>query len=316
MTATPVVVSAPIDDFLAGAGSSSSTAERVEAIGLGLGLAGTVLAVGIIVFAAFTLRGPVHEARRLLWIAGAAGAAVTIGAALEAAGTAAIVDRSWIDTLTDGESPSAMIRLGAGVLVVVGVAIELASVRGVRADEAVRWEPVSGDVFAIAGVVFCVLSFGFDGHTVTEGPRLVHVALDIVHVTAGGVWFGGVVALVVVARARRGRSSMAPLIIRFSSVATVALVAVAVAGAGMTWLIADGLGDLTGTPWGRRLLAKLALVGVAAAVGGYNHFVVVPKLRHGDAAAEAIARTTLRTEAVVLGAAVVATVLVVRASTS
>lgn len=319
------VTSAPIDDFLAGAGSASAAGERLETIGAGLGLGGTVLAVGLIVFLAVVHRGRRSEVGFLLRLTMLAGVLMLVGGAVEIAGTAAVLDIGWAEALTDGDASAAMMRLLAGLLVVLGFVEETVPVGGlagepdaVGPDEAVAWVPGSASAFGLAGVALGVFSFAFDGHTVTEGPRLVHAVVNTVHVAAGGAWFGGIVALVLVSivRRRSGGAPLGPLVVRFSPVATGALVAVASAGLVMTWMIADGWGDLTGTPWGRRLLIKNAAVAAAAIAGAINHFVLVPRLRDGDETAERSTRTTLAVEAVLLTLVVVATIFLVGSSTN
>jgi copper transport protein len=316
-------LSSPIDDFLADTDTSTATAERLEAIGLGLSLFGSVLALGVLVFVLLVHRGPRREIVRLLQLVVAGGVLMVLGGVIESVGTARLLDAGWWDTLVDGTVPGAMLRTLGGLLVVVGIAVER-PVTGDSHDAAppsdVRWTPALAHGFALNGVAFGAVSFSFDGHTVTEGPRLAHAALDLIHVTAGGIWFGGIIALAFVALTRR--AGVRPMLVRFAPVATVALVVVAIAGASMTLFIVDAPGDLTGTPWGRRYLLKVGLVGAAALLGAHHHFRVVPRLRATDDetadpedAAAFPVRGTLAVEAVVLAAVVVTTVLLVRAST-
>ena len=86
---------------------------------------------------------------------------------------------------------------------------------------------------------------------------------------------------------------------RFSRVATVALVAVAIAGSLLAWSIVDDPADLVSGSWGRLLIGKVALVAVAAGIGAYNHFRVVPTLQDDPERAATLART-LTAEAIVL----------------
>ena len=184
-------------------------------------------------------------------------------------------------------------------------------------DETVRWVPASASAFGLVGAVVGTMSFSFDGHTVTKGPRVIHAIVDLAHVWAGSIWFGGVVGLVVVGMMRRSSGdSMAPTVLRFSTIAGAALIVVALAGSLMTLMIIDDLGDITGTDWGRLLIVKVVAVGIAAAVGGYNHFVVVPKLaiEQTAAAATRTARVTVAVESVVLIFVVVITAFLTNAS--
>jgi len=190
--------------------------------------------------------------------------------------------------------------------------------------------PSAASSFALVGAALAVLSFAFDGHTVTTPPRTLVAVLDVVHVAAGAVWLGGVVGIVVVSQFfRRGGGSIAGLLLRFSGVAAISLLAVAVAGALMSWAIVDGLRDYVDTEWGQRLIAKVAVVSIAAAGGAYNHFRLVPRLAaHGQTAgtdtrdiagelapAEIFARKVLIIEALALVGVLALTVILVQAST-
>jgi len=100
-----------------------------------------------------------------------------------------------------------------------------------------------------------------------------------------GVRLGGIVGLFVVGTLRRGRPVGRTA--RGSLLATAALAAVFVAGAAMATMILDGVGELTGTDWGRRLLLKTSGVGVAALIGAYHRLVDVPRLAALDPTDEA-----------------------------
>ena len=118
-------------------------------------------------------------------------------------------------------------------------------------------------------------------------------------------------------RWRRGAPlRAAELAVRFSPVAAVALTAVAAAGLALTWMILDTPGELASTDWGRTLIAKLIVVGVAAAMGGYNHRNVVPRLAaHADGEhAGHMLRSVVRIEGAVLVAVIAVTATLVGAA--
>ncbi len=175
-----------------------------------------------------------------------------------------------------------------------------------------------GVVFA--GIGAALGSFLFDGHTVTEGVRLLTAFVDVVHVGAGAVWSGGLVMLlhVVWRRHRRGaRSRALQLAVRFSVVAVVALVAAGLAGAILAVIVLDSPSELWSTPWGRLLMAKVAVVGVAALAGGYNHSVLIPRFAATDpedAAANAEFRRTITIEGIAMGIIIVITAVLVGAA--
>jgi putative copper export protein len=106
--------------------------------------------------------------------------------------------------------------------------------------------------------------------------------------------------------------------VRFSVVATVALVAVGVAGIALAAIILDAPSDLWATEWGRTLIAKTLLVAAAAAAGGYNHAVVIPRLEAApdNPAVVGHFRSVIAAEAVLLVAVVVVTGLLMGASST
>ncbi len=320
----------PLDDFLAGAGSSADTGETLERIGSLGSLIGITLAFGLLVFITVVHRGDRGEVRALVRVVRVAGAVTLVGAAVEVAGTAAIFDEAWSDALTGSNGSAAMMRLFAGALILLGLLDDTVDVDDPVVDgsapasepeapELVRWLPGASSAFGLAGAVAGVLSFGFDGHTVSKGPRVIHALVNVVHVVAGSVWFGGVVGLLVVAvLRRRSDRSTGALVITFSSLATFALIIVVAAGVLMSLIITDGFGDFTGTDWGRTLIVKTGVVVAAAAIGAYHHFVVVPDLEDGadPKPMERRARITFAVEAMLLTGVVVATVFLVGAATT
>ena len=148
-----------------------------------------------------------------------------------------------------------------------------------QGDEA--WLPTMASAGAMFGAVALLAAHLFDGHTVTKGNRVFTGLVDLVHVAGGAVWAGGVMMLATVLwrRHRQGRELRAlQLAIRFSVVATIALVAVGLAGLALAVIILDSPSELWATEWGRILIAKATFVAVAAAAGGYNHRVLIPQM--------------------------------------
>jgi copper transport protein len=182
-----------------------------------------------------------------------------------------------------------------------------------------RWTPDRSSAVAFVGVGLAVVSFWFDGHTVTEGFRILHAFANSVHVIAGSVWVGGVVTMAIVlwSRHRAGRPSDAlGLVVRFSAGASVALGAVVAAGLVMAIAILDSVGELTSTQWGQTLLLKTAATSIAMAAGAYNHFVLLPALERDphDEVLHRSVRSTVTAEAIMLGFVVVATASLVAAA--
>ncbi len=180
------------------------------------------------------------------------------------------------------------------------------------------WHP-SASPAALVGVALVVASFLFDGHTVSEGPRWLHAVANLVHVVTAATWAGGVtmLALVIARRKRRNVATRSlQLAVRFSVVATIALVAAGIAGVVLSVVILDSPSQLWSTPWGQFLLVKVALVALAAAGGAYNHKVIVPELDRSpdDLAVAHRFRSVVTLEAVALVAVTITTALLIGAS--
>ncbi|MDH3683804.1 MAG: copper resistance protein CopC/CopD [Acidimicrobiia bacterium] len=169
------------------------------------------------------------------------------------------------------------------------------------------------------GALGLLLSFTFDGHTVSQGGRWVTAAVDIVHVAAGAVWAGGVFALagVLWGRQRRGvRLQALELAVRFSVIAALALAAAGIAGTVLAVIILDSPAELWSTPWGRLLIVKFLAVACAAGLGAYNHFMVIPWMNDDpfDDSRSVWLRNMVTVEAFVLASVIAVTALLVGAA--
>jgi copper transport protein len=323
--------------------TSPSTAERLAELLEGLGrfvaLLGGLLAIGATAFTAFALVGTIAEIRRAIrWIR-AAGALLVVGtltqilmlaAASEGAGV--LLDPVGIlDSIPTGLAASAVLRIAGGVALMQAPTLVTATTRrphavpvGAEASPPVATmdregnEPrhlvVREEWLILAGLAAIAVSYLLDGHSASLGV-LARTA-NLVHVVAGGVWLGGVIVLGDLAIQRRRRSvptRLAESAIRFSRVATVALIAVAAAGSGLLWSILENPGDLPSRAWGRLLLGKIVLVAVAAGIGAFNHYRVVPRLDRDPEQIATLSRT-LRAESIILVlVAIVTAALVVAA---
>ena len=182
-----------------------------------------------------------------------------------------------------------------------------------------QWVLDRSSTAAYIGVAIAIMSFWFDGHTVSKGVRPLHAIVNSVHVVAGSIWLGGVVAMAVVLWSRH-RAAVAPraleMIVRFSGIATFALGAVIAAGGLMAFLVLDSVGELFATPWGQTLLLKSAAAGLAMVGGAYNHFRLLPALEADpdDPRLVEHLRTAVTSEAIMLGFVIVVTASLVAAA--
>ncbi len=297
--------------------SGATGAERLaEALRI-LGLLATLAIVGGLAFAAFIVRGePSERARvhRVLFISGIVLVAAAVATALT---QAAVFEDDWgavvsPDAIADALTAPLGIAVGSRVL---GGLVVLAHARP-HATSAGR---IRFRTLGLIGAALVTVSYSFDGHTVTEGPRLLHAAANATHVTAAAVWSGGLVLLADVLRRRRGEAGLVGPVMRFSQLASVSLVLAGVAGTVMAVLVMDRFADLWSTGWGRLLMAKIALVALAAVIGARNRWVHMPTAaQHARMQAQPLVQQGLlravSIEAAVLVAAGVVTAFLVGAS--
>jgi copper transport protein len=273
--------------------------------GQAIGIAATVVAVGLVAFFALVLRGRPAEIPGILATATVAALIAAASPVLEAGayvgavtgrGLAELGDPGAVFETLGGTYGTAIgLRLVGGVLLALGLIVASRWRATTVAAPAVGAAAIStrssswGAVPPVAvtvGALALVLSYAFDGHTVSRGNRFVLSVADAVHVGAAAIWAGGVFTLTALA-CRRWRSSpsnrpdgpdLLTIAVRFSVVALCALLAVAAGGVAMTVLIIDRPGELVDTSWGRTLLFKVAAVAAAALIGGYNRYRILPAL--------------------------------------
>lgn len=140
---------------------------------------------------------------------------------------------------------------------------------------------------AVGGALVLAAAPALSGHAIGH-PRLpeVAVAAGTVHVLAASIWIGGIACLLLAARSAAARSlgpppPLARLVDAFSPVALVCGVVVVGTGLVQSWLLVGGIQGLD-SPYGRALLAKVALVTGVLAGGAFNWRRVRPLLRAGD----------------------------------
>ena len=339
-TSTP----ASLDEFLAT--PASTPGESLARAGRTIEFLGATIGIGALAFVAAALRGRRSEVRWALTVVKVFGAMIVIGASFEYLGVVRLLEESSIGALSTSAGLASVLRLVGGLALALGLAattvpvrpgrparsvsaaviepdsLEAVTERASPADDTgdlVRWRPGRSSWPAFVGVGLIVVSFWFDGHTVTKGFRPLHAVVNSVHLVAGSIWIGGIVlmAALIWKRSRAGRPTRAAeLAVRFSPLATVSLVAVAVAGLLMTVFVMDSFGELFSTAWGQILLLKVAAVGLAAVGGAYNHFRLVPALdaHPDDPALLDRVRATVTAEAILLVFVVIVTAALVAAA--
>lgn len=205
-----------------------------------------------------------------------------------------------LDAIATSLDPGAVVNeLLAAAVVIVGLGAALLAASDRPPDRTAGWLLGGGALLALTGPSLV-------GHSRAFTPSPLLVAADVLHVTAGAVWLGGLIGLVLALRALAGRELLAAqTLARFSTLAGGVLLAVAVAGIFLAWRIVGSWTGLVETTYGWLLLTKIALTLVVAGIGGWNRWRTLPAVRaatgFGDRerAAAAVTRT-VRFEAVLL----------------
>lgn len=346
LTANPALTSPQtLDEFLTI--DESTPGETTATVGRVVGFLGVALGLGALVFVATALRGRRREIHGALAAVRLWGGVIALGALIEYVGVTRISGESLMTGWSTAPGFATIIRVAGGVGLAFGLAETVTrghvqrlirrpsvvrSLSAAVADDLTdriapsdadstiyRWRPDSRSWPALGGAALIIASFWFDGHTVSKGFRPFHALVNSVHVAAGAVWVGGVVAMAAViwTRHRAGRPMRAvELVVRFSKIATVALAGVVLAGGLMAILVLDSFGELTGTPWGRILLLKTGAVALAMIGGAYNHFRLLPALESDPESPELLdeLRSTVTAEAIMLVFVVVVTAWLVAAA--
>jgi copper transport protein len=132
-------------------------------------------------------------------------------------------------------------------------------------------------ILANAGAVLAALAVcivpGTAGHPGTTSPRGLAIALDAVHLSAGSIWLGGLIGLVVLWKGITGR-----IVARFSNVAIGAVLALIGTGIGASLVHLPTLASLWETGYGQALLVKIALLLIALLLAAVNLLRTRPRL--------------------------------------
>ena len=291
---------------------NTAPGEWLGRIGRWAAMFGALVGIGAFAFAATSLIGTKREVQEAGYWVRRSGVLVLVGTLVEVIGASILLAGSiggglslgsLMDTLSGPFGIAVLLRIAGGAAMVQGTEVKasaasapLADPRSykpgggsagatavlVRRQEQVTYRlDVHHSVTALVGVGLVTMSYLFDGHTVTAAPAPIVRFANVAHVLGAGVWLGGVLLMgrtLTTRWQRRAPLDAAPIAIRFSFVAAVALTVVGIAGVTLTWSILDTPLELISTAWGRLLILKLLAVGAAAAMGAYNHFMVIPLL--------------------------------------
>lgn len=139
---------------------------------------------------------------------------------------------------------------------------------------------------AVAVILAAALvgSLAFAGHAIggQGSEAVVHPTADVLHLLAAAAWVGTLLPLaVLLAAARRDGASLAVVraaTLRFSTLGMVSVGTLLVTGTVNTWYLVGGIAALTGSDYGRLLIAKIALFLGMVAIAAVNRLYLTPRI--------------------------------------
>lgn len=128
-------------------------------------------------------------------------------------------------------------------------------------------------------------SFAWTGHGASDDGTagLAHLAADVIHLLAAGVWLGALAALVALLAGRADTEALAVLqagLKRFSGVGTGVVALLILTGLVNSWFLVGPahVMDLFHTTYGLMLIAKLVLFAAMLGLAALNRFSLTPRL--------------------------------------
>ncbi|MDA0161575.1 copper resistance protein CopC [Solirubrobacter ginsenosidimutans] len=188
-----------------------------------------------------------------------------------------------------------------GVAAGIAVAVD----RPDRARRSVAEILATTGALLAAGAVLLIP--GVSGHPSQTSPRGLAVALDVIHLSAGAVWIGGLIGLLVLWWAMPRRlDGLRVVVPRFSNVAFGSVLALIATGTVAAILQLPTLSSLWQTGYGQALLIKIGLLCVALLLAAVNLLRTRPRLLARQAPAAQLLRRLVGGEVIVVAGAVFA----------
>lgn len=309
----------------------------VRDIGLAALYLGLILGLGTLVFTRYAMVGSAAEVRTQFRIVRIGGVAIAVGALVAALGSLWEQAGEWSSTFTTSTLDSYLtsqaglamvLAFVGGVLVAAGAAGRDAPVDPIPGVTVAPPDgpPVRGALgaswVALVGIALATAGLAVDGHSGEVTPQWLMLLTDILHIIVVAAWAAAVVLIAMLALRRTAAGQPAgtgAMVIRFANMATVLIALMVVTGVVLAVLILPGASALVTTAWGLVLIAKVALVLCALAIGAHAHYKVVPQLRASvaDGASEpdpalvrALGRATAIEAVLLIAVIVLAAVLV------
>jgi copper transport protein len=159
-----------------------------------------------------------------------------------------------------------------------------------------------------AGLAALVLP-ALAGHAGQKSPRGLSLPLNTAHLTAGSIWLGGLIGLVVLwfSVGRAGRAAaLAYVVPRFSVVAFCSVLLLIGTGIGQAFQELPTFASLWETSYGQALLWKIGLLSAALLLAAVNLARTKPRLQARDASAPLLLRRLVQGEILFVAAALFA----------
>jgi len=206
-------------------------------------------------------------------------------------GAALVPVRMW-QFLTQPAKGGSWVSSGTLILVqnlfFVVVAVLLIALFGPYVRDRLRGVATLAVVFAVAASVVTSLPTNLGAETFDD---VLGSLMSQTHIIAACTWLGGVASLALLSRTRRALGRHAGLFWariwqRFSVLALTAMGAVIISGTWLAWKHVGSPAELITTTYGRFLLVKLLLVLAVVSAGGYNEFLLTPRIARAHAAGD------------------------------
>jgi copper transport protein len=172
---------------------------------------------------------------------------------------------------------------------------------------------------ACAAAAAALVVPGLAGHAAQTSPRGAMLLFDWLHLTAGSIWVGGLIGLLVLWRSLPVARRVAGLVVcvpRFSNTAFVSVLILIGSGIGASLVHLPTFASLWQTSYGQTLLVKIGLLSAALLLGAVNLLRTRPRLlahrerpELGPGAAEILRRLVTGEVLIVVSAIVAAAVL-------
>jgi putative copper resistance protein D len=176
-------------------------------------------------------------------------------------------------------------RFGLAWIVRQGLLLVLAVFVGLRLDltRPVDWRAARGETLVLGALALAALAAA--GHAAAVEPSAATaVAADVAHLLGAGVWGGGLpaLALLLAAAGREAGADARPYAVlaarRFSRAALALVLVLVGSGTVIATTQVGSFGALLGTPYGRLLLVKLALLAPVLALAAMARRWLLPAL--------------------------------------